>query len=236
MIRKFFGQGDLFIYAVSDTVLQGETYKKGDNIAYFAGVDLALEYDLEHKQGESTKREMSFVERQPYALNVGRVPNTKELDKIFFTENNTETVEYSTIRKYDNIRNTIYLKDSKSPLEVKMFSEGQEVLGTLNEDGDSIKLESDDFYKSIDVISSYEEEGLKRDFNKPDLGYVRIEAAIRGKFGAKEGVFLLNVPLADLISEPSMNLSDESNYEVSLSFALINEQTNQPTVVYIENA
>lgn len=231
MIRKFFGQGDVFIYAVSETRLKGKTYNKGDQIAYFSGVPVSLEYLLDHKQSSTSKRELSFVERHPQALNIGSVPNTKELEKIFFEESGKEEVLYSIVDNYENIADqTIYLKRSQSPLKVKMFSKGIEIGGVLNSDN-TITLDED--FTKVDVISTFKKEGQRRSFEKPNLGYVAIKATILGTVNEEESVFILDVPLADLVSEPQMDLSIDSNYNVSLSFALINESQNKPTVVQI---
>lgn len=234
MIRKFFGNGDVFIHAIGETKLKGKTYQKGDQIAYFSNVPVALEYTLDHKQAVTSKRELSFVERHPQVLNIGSVPNTKELEKIFFESGKEETTLFSIVDRYENIKNqTIYLKRNESPVKVKMFSKNGEVEGVLNNDN-TISLESD--VKEVDVISTFERIGSKRGFEKPNLGYVSIKATIIGSVDGEEKVFILDVPLADLISEPQMDLTLESNYGVSLSFALINESRNKPTVVEINGA
>lgn len=233
MIRKFFGLGDVFIHAASDTTLKGVTYKTGEQIAYFSGVPVSLEYLLDHKQSMSTKRELSYTERHPQALNIGSVPNTKELEKIFFKKSKEEEVSYSVVDTYEGIKDyTIFLKRKQSPLKIKTFSRGKEIQSILNDDN-TITLHED--YERVDVISEFKGVGERRSFDKPELGYVSIKATIMGKVDGKEEVFLLDVPKADLVSEPQIDLSLDSNYNVSLSFALINEERNKPTVVQIDD-
>ena len=123
MIRKFFGNGDVFIYVTSDTVLQGEEFKKGEQIAYFANVPLALEYTIDHKESSARDRKLSYIERSPQALNIGGVPNTKELERIFFGKIETVDTSYSIVDTFKNTQdNTLYLKRNQSPLKVRMFS------------------------------------------------------------------------------------------------------------------
>lgn len=231
MIRKFFGRGDVFIYATSNINLKGKKYLKDEQIAYFSDVSLSLEYLLDHKQAMTSGRELSYVERHPQVLNINNVPNTDELEKIFFENSSKEEVSYSIIDKYKDIKGkTIFLKRNESPVKVKTFSNGKELISTLNDDN-TVTLE--DNYKSVEVISTFVKEGERRGFDKPHIGYVKIKATIAGKVGDEEGLFLLEIPLADLVSEPQMDLTEDSNYNVFLSFALINKAVNKPTVVRI---
>ena len=232
MIRKFFGQGDVFINAVSELELKGKVYEKGDTIAYFKGVGVSLEYALDHKEGRSTSRELSHIQRSPSVLNITGVPNTKELEKIFFEEGVREEVNYSTIEKYYDVKNTIYLKGNSSPSKVRMFSNKEEI-EIINYDKEQKKLEFIGSYTEVEVLSDYKVEGMRRGFDKPNIAYVSVNATIKGKVGDKEGIFILDVPLADLVSEPSIDLSDTPNYGTMLSFALINADRNKPTVVEV---
>lgn len=231
MIRKFFGQGDVFIYAKSDTTLKGITYRAGEQIAYFSGVSMALEYLLDHKEAQTSSRQLSNVIRHPHVLNIGGVPNTKELEKIFFTESRKEEVTFSVVDSFTDVEDMIFLKRQTLPLKVRMFSDKKEITGTLNEDN---SIDIDGAYKKVDVVSTFKADGGRRGFDKPNIGYVSIKATVIGKLGDKESVFILDVPTADLISEPIVDLSDESNYNLSLSFALINADKNKPTVVQID--
>lgn len=236
MIRKFFGQGDVFIYATSDVVLQGEAFKKGDMISYFAGVQLALGYNLIHKESESRVRQLSYTEQQPYSLNIAQVPNTKEVDKLFFSKSVNKSCNYTTVRTYTDVKSIIFLKEKESPFKVKMFSKGEEIKqeGIISYNKDEGFIDLDKSYDSVDVISYFKADGEERDFNKPEIGYVTIKATIKGKIGDKDGTFVLSVPLADLVSEPVMDLTEESNYNLTLSFALINPERYEPKVVFID--
>lgn len=236
MIKKFFGLGDVFIYAISDTTLQGHLYKKGDIISYFSEVKVALGYDITHKEGSSTTRQLSYIEQEPYSLTISQVPNTEEVDKLFFAESVPTTIEYTTVTKYRNVKSIIFLTGNRSPFKVKMFSNGKEIEQNeeiyYDEEGKIINL--DKSYDLVEVISYFRSEGRERTFDKPQLGYLGIKAVIEGKIGDKEGTFVLEIPKVDMVSEPMMDLTDESNYKVNLSFALINEKRSEPRVVFID--
>lgn len=237
MIRKFFGQGDLFIKAKSATTLKGVNYEEGDIIAYFIAVELALGYQLMHKEGASTKREMSYIERQPYSLTVGSVPNTAQVDRLFFKETKRVEVEYSTARTYSDVDEMILLQEMQSPIKVKTFIHGEEVKGVVDLQERTVTFGDDvtkgERIKEVDVVSTFVDSGEERGFDKPELGYFSLEGTIKGKFGDLDGTFVLNIPLAHMISEPVMDLSPESNYHLNLSFALINDIANPPKVVFI---
>lgn len=235
MIRKFFGEGDVFIYTNSATTLQEKQYNKGDMIAYFSRVQLALGYDLKHKESVAATRQLSYTEQEPYSLTVAQVPNTKEVDKLFFKEMVKTEVPYSTITTYKNVEEVIFLKDKTSPLKIKMFSNGEEVVqeGSVSYSKEDNMINLDKKYDSLDVISYHEESGEKRSFDRPNLGYLSVKGVIKGKVGDKEGTFVLDVPLVDLVSEPVMDLTEDSNYNLTLSFALINPEKNKPSVVFV---
>lgn len=235
MIKKFFGLGDVFIHAASDTNLQGHLYKKGDIISHFSEVKVALGYDITHKEGASTTRQLSYVEQEPYSLVISQVPNTKEVDKLFFTEGVPTTVEYTTITKYRDVKSIIFLTGTKSPFKIKMFSEGKEIEQNSDIYYDEVEgiAHLDKSYDLVEVMSYFKSEGEERTFDKPNLGYLEIKAVIEGKVGDKEGTFILEIPKVDMVSEPMMDLTEESNYNVALSFALINEKRSQPRVVFI---
>lgn len=234
MIKKFFGQGDVFIYALSPTHIRGVDYNTGDLISYFSSVNLALNYNLEHKEGSDTVRQVSHIKREPYSLNIGNIDNTFELDKLFFKGGEAEETTYSVTKKYENVRDLIYLQEIKSPLEIKMFSNGRELNKEDYEyDQEEKSVSIPGFFKELEVLMTFKEEGEVRTFDKPDIGYVKIEATIRGEMGNQKGTFVLRIPTADLISEPAMDLTEMSNYALGLSFAIVNSRAKPPTTVFI---
>lgn len=232
MIRKFFGHGDVFIKSVSNIKLQGETYNSGDTIAYFKGVSISLEYALNHKEATTVGRELSHIQRYPSVLNISGIPNTKELERIFFEEPQEEEVEYSTVEVYPDVKNTIYLREKTSPVKVRMFSNKKEIeIDDYNEE--EMKISFQGSYEAVEVVSTFKEVGERRGFDKPKISYVSIHATIKGLKGEDDSIFILEVPKADLVSEPTIDLSDAPNYGTMLSFALINADQNKPTVVQI---
>lgn len=230
MIKKFFGRGDVFINVLSTTEIFNTVYQKGDTIASFEDVKISLDYNVRHKEGSATGRKISFVETEPNTLNISGVPNNLELERLLYEDYIEKEITYKEIEilKFPDLIE--YFTESLIPVKINAFSNDKQIDFEYFSENNSIKFNEE--YDEVKLIKEFSVPGKEYSFDKPNLGYLEIEATVKGKFGEEEGVFALTLPRADLVSEPTTVLTEESNYETVLSFAVVNNE--RPVMKYVK--
>lgn len=230
MIKKFFGKGDVFINVKSPTTVHGKRYETGETIAFFSNVSVALDYDLRHSESESRGRVLSYVSTQPYALTISDIENNQYLDRLMYDNYETKTVKYKEIKTIKFPNEVEYLNNSLIPATIKAYYNGGEVNIAFDEEHNAVNFE--ELYDRVDLVMEFEKTGKEYSFDKPNLGYLEIEATIKGRFGEQDGTFAVKLPTTDLVTEPMTVMTDTSNYLTSLSFALVNNE--KPVMSYVE--
>lgn len=231
-IRKFYGKGDLFVRAGSDTLVSGVEYKKGEVISFFENVEMNLGYTVTHKEAYVNKPEVSHTEINPYSFNVVGVENGKEVDKLFFNLGVEEEVSFSIIEKHYNCIDEVFLKKDLIPAEIKVYNKGKIIESEYFKDSNSVRF--DGKFKELNILITYTKNSTILNFNRPDLGYFQLEGTVEGKFGDKEGFFNISIPTANLISEPEVAITESSSYNTTLSFVVIEDKSNPLSLNFID--
>lgn len=222
MIKKFYGKGNVFIKANSPITLNGKTYLKGDIITYFDEVKLVLGHKVDVAEGTTNRLEVVDVNSSPMNLFVSGVKNDQRLDKIFFEEGIEANAELISIEKVERPSTVLYLKDSKSLSKVRAFSEGVEVPVVLDKENGTITLEKN--YSELEILSFFSKKGVQRTLKKPEIGYVNIVAVVEGYLGENKGNFILDIPKAAMITDPSFDFSEDPEYLTDIAFLVITDR------------
>lgn len=191
---------------------------------------MALDYDLRHTEAESKGRQLSYVETKPYALTISEVPNNNELDKLLYADYEVKMVSFKEIKTIKMPESIEFLEINLIPTKINVYANEEEIEFTF--DQERLAIELDDSYDEIMIIMEFEKEGREYPFDKPEIGYVEVQATVKGRFGDEDGIFAVILPIADLVTEPSTVMTEESNYQTTLSFALMNN--SKPVMKYVK--
>lgn len=221
-IKKFNGNGRVIVRAISKEKINGKTYNPGDIIAHFDDVHLDMIYDGENKDATARGNKLNYNYYSPYSLRILNVVNTTELENLLYEiKNNSVTTEVLKIQKEKNMfsEGKIYLDvPAGSILKVETFSDGEKIEPKLNLEEGYITL--DKKYKNVENFVFYNQIGTELALEKPEFGYLRVTAYIKGKLGNKDGIMILDVKKASLVTDPTFDFS-EITYGTNLEFSII---------------
>lgn len=233
-MKKFNGSGSVVVRSIGETTLNGVVYQENDIIAKFEEVDVMLTYESLEKESKTDAVKLGYNKYNPYSFHLNNVRNTEELNTLHYIVKSkgvlSETLKIQNEMEPSSFGKILLKVPTGSVLKVETFSDGKRIYPEVNLDDGYIVL--DKKYNKVKNYIFYEQISDEFMIEKPQFGYVRITAFIEGKLGEKRGTFSLDIPTANLVTDPSFDLS-ENTYGANLTFSVI-ENGKKPVVRFFE--